>query len=69
MPRQTKTEELQAYLDHLRTDHHYEFRIEYRRPGQGWFAVTDEPRHIGDDGVWLGYTVKQAKAEIKKFIG
>jgi hypothetical protein len=51
MPRQTKTEELQAFIDNLLTDDHYEFIIEYRRPGKGWFAMPTEQRFFGDDGV------------------
>lgn len=68
MPRQTKTEELQAYINRLLTKEHYEFTIEYRRPGRGWFAMPTERRYIGDEGIYLGDTVKQAKAEIKKIL-
>lgn len=65
MPRpthRTKQEELQQMLDERIEDD--DVVVEFRR-FVGWFVVFCEPRHLGDNGEFLGKNVTEAKRTIR----
>lgn len=45
----------------------YHFFAE-RRGTKGWFAVAYEPRHYGDDGIYLGQDGIEALETIRKYM-
>ena len=63
----TKKENLQALADKLKKPEHYTFLIEYK-PFQGWYAVPDEARCIGDDGEYLGSRYGQAEKTLRQLL-
>lgn len=59
----TKREQLQAIADegvNMNPDY-WAFTIEWRG---GWWAIPEEPRHLNDQGEFLGYNFKQAKNKL-----
>jgi hypothetical protein len=65
--KQTKQEYLQSIWDNLKEPIHFDFVIEFR-PGAGWYAIADEPRHFNDDGEYLGRDWREAEKALRKLI-
>ena len=64
----SKQEMLQALADELRTDHQFEFWIEYR-PNRGWYAAASESRWLGDEGEYLGRVYQDARESLMSILG
>ena len=65
--RPNKTTQLQNLADELRTDEQYNFQIQWR--GNGFWAIPDESRWIGDDGEYLGPKKFEAEISLRALLG
>ena len=61
-----KTSYLQELLDSQTVEHPEvgDWIIEYRA-FDGWYAIPDYPRYVGDPGIFLGTNWKQSKKSLR----
>ena len=59
----TKTQQLQQIWDDNKTSDQYDWEIKWRGRA-GWWAIPFEARWFLDEGEFLGYNFKSAKATL-----
>jgi len=62
-----QTQELNELINQIKKPEHYDWMAKYI-PRKGWYIIPDISRSFNENGEYMGYTLTEAKKNIKEFL-